>query len=439
MAELSDKELLEKRADLCEDERKLVERITELSSDEMDKLDIIQADIETIDRKRNLLVKFEGATRRGDEIISRIPPPADAAGEDRGVEHFETLGEQLVAVSHACTAGASHRIDPRLTASEMRATGMGESVPHEGGFTVDQSLQAGILTKTHARAQLYGRVDYKIPIGPGLNGTKIPFEDETSRADGSRSGGVQGYWIDEAGEITASTAKVGRKELSLFKLGALCYVTDELLQDSVALEGYIMNAYPKELAFKVDDAIHSGDGAGKPLGFATAANPAFIGITKETGQPAATILAENVEKVYARAWGGSNPNLEWYVNQSAYPQLFQLHHVIGMGGVPMFIEPGRLPDTPNGALLGKPIRITEHAAALGTVGDIVLADIKDEYIIIEKGTLQADTSIHVRFIYAEMAYRFILRINGQPAWNSALTPKDAGDTVSPFVGIATRA
>jgi hypothetical protein len=39
-----------------------------------------------------------------------------------------------------------------------------------------------------------------------------------------------------------------------------------------------------------------------------------------------------------------------------------------------------------------------------------------------------------------MAYRFTMRVNGQPLWNKPLTPyKGTSSTVSPFVNLAVRA
>jgi len=83
--------------------------------------------------------------------------------------------------------------------------------------------------------------------------------------------------------------------------------------------------------------------------------------------------------------------------------------------------------------------VHESSATLGTVGDIILADLR-EYQGIEKGGIQSASSIHVRFLEGETCYRFIYRVDGQPAWNAPLTPfKGASNTVSPFVALATRA
>jgi hypothetical protein len=46
--------------------------------------------------------------------------------------------------------------------------------------------------------------------------------------------------------------------------------------------------------------------------------------------------------------------------------------------------------------------------------------------------------MHVRFVYDEMAFRFTYRVNGHPAWKSALTPCKGSNSVSPFVTLETR-
>jgi HK97 family phage major capsid protein len=60
-----------------------------------------------------------------------------------------------------------------------------------------------------------------------------------SRADGSRWGGVQGYWAPEAGAVTASKPRFALLTLELHKLTALVNVTDELLKDATGLDGTI--------------------------------------------------------------------------------------------------------------------------------------------------------------------------------------------------------
>ena len=92
---------------------------------------------------------------------------------------------------------------------------------------------------------------------------------------------------------------------------------------------------------------------------------------------------------------------------------------------------------PYNTLMGRPVIAIEQCPTLGTVGDIIAADLS-QYLGITKGGLQSASSMHVRFLYDEMTFRFVLRVDGQPLWSSALTPFKGSDTQGPFVVLATR-
>jgi HK97 family phage major capsid protein len=234
----------------------------------------------------------------------------------------------------------------------------------------------------------------------------------------------------------ASTPKFRQIDLNLHKLIGLLYSTDELLQDATALESIIMEAFPNVFGFKLDEAIFRGTGVGQPKGI-MATGPK-VQVAKETGQVAKTIVAENIEKMYARMWTPSLSKAAWFINQDCWPTIFQLHHVVGTGGVPMFIPSGGLSQAPFGTLLGRPIIPIEQAATVGSVGDITFADF-NQYKLIDKGGIASDSSIHVRFEYDESVFRFVMRVDGQPLWATALTPAQGSNTVSPFITLAARA
>jgi HK97 family phage major capsid protein len=111
--------------------------------------------------------------------------------------------------------------------------------------------------------------------------------------------------------------------------------------------------------------------------------------------------------------------------------------IVGTGGSPIYMPPGGLSASPYGTLFGRPMLPIEQASTVGTVGDILLLD-PTQYIMGDKGGMQSASSVHVRFIYDESVYRFTLRTDGQPLWNSALTPAKGSNTLSPFVALATR-
>lgn len=320
----------------------------------------------------------------------------------------------------------------KVTADFRAATGSSEGVPSDGGFLVGKEMSDGIVKRVYDNAQLISRARRRTLTG-NVNGIKMNGIDETSRADGSRHGGVRAYWVAEAETITASKPKFRQMEFDLKKLAALYYATDEVLQDASVLQAEAEDAVSDELGFKIQDAIFRGDGAGKPMGILN--SPSLVTQAKEVGQEAATIVYENVLKMFSRVWG---QNAIWYGNQEIIPTLGLMSIPVGTGGVPVFLPGNGASDRPFDILFGRPIVWIEQAAALGTAGDLVLADM-DQYQIIDKGGVQMAMSIHVQFTADETVFRWVTRVDGQPIWNSPLTPYKGTATRSPFVALAARA
>jgi HK97 family phage major capsid protein len=354
---------------------------------------------------------------------------AERNGEEKKAEGFESFGHMLHAVANAAKPGG--RVDQRLMAGP---TGLNEGVGSDGGFLVQTDVQTQVRQRAYTQGEILKRVN-KIPISGNSNGIKLYGIDETSRADGSRFGGIRSYWTAEGGLKLDSKPKFREMDMRLHKIAALVYCTDELLQDTAALEAWITSRLPDELRFKAEDAILTGTGAGMPLGIFNSG--AAITVPAEAGQLAGTVVFENIVNMWSRLYASSRSNAVWLVDQSVEPQLYTMSLSIGAGGIPVYMPAGGISGAPFSTLFGRPIITVEYLSQLGTKGDIVLADLS-QYTVIDKGDVQQASSMHVRFLYDETVYRFVYRIDGQPEWNSPLTPKNGGATVSPFVVLATR-
>jgi len=364
------------------------------------------------------------------QIVKRFTPSEIKVAKDAGGQPFESLGQQLMAVKDFYITGGM-KADPRLKAP----VGLSEGQPSEGGFLVQTDFATTLLEKVYADSSVVSRVT-RIPISANSNAIKIPAVSESSRADGSRFGGIRAYWAAEAGTKTASQPAFEQVSLELKKLVGLCYATDELLQDAPALESWIRMAFAKEFDFRITDAILNGNGAGKPLGIENA--PCVISVAKEAGQAADTVVYENIINMWARLYAPCRPNAVWLISQDIEPQLFSMALAIGTGGVPVYMPAGGISGVPYGTLMGRPVLPIEQCDNVGDVGDILLADLS-QYIMIDKGGIQSASSIHVYFTTDQTAFRFVYRCDGQPWWKSALTPFNGGNTQSPFINLAARA
>jgi len=389
--------------------------------------------------------KVVEAQERQEQMASELAAPQSAltvpntakieVGKDRAEkDRFLSLGEQLAAIINAGRPGGT--VDPRLRI-QAAATGLGESVPSDGGFLIQQDHANRLFEDLFDNGLIAGECE-KIPISATSNGIVLNGYDETSRAS-SIAGGIIVYHADEAEEKQKSKPKFRRVELSLKKLIGLCYLTDELMMDAPAMETRVSSAFQGAFNFQVQDDLVNGTGAGMALGILNAG--CLVSVGKEAAQPASTIMAENIVNMYSRRFAAQTGNYKWYYNQNIEPQLFTMSLAVGTGGIPIYMPPGGLSDAPYGRLMGLPAIAIEQAATLGTKGDIILANFKDGYIMAEKGGLKQDMSIHVRFQYDETALRFVLRMDGQPWRALPLTPYKGGatSTQSHFITLDARA
>lgn len=370
--------------------------------------------------------------------------PGGKSQEEPQPRPFKSFGEFASAVARAelSAKAGQHAVDKRLLEISTKAPlGAAEGVGADGGFLVQQDYATETFQRIYDTGQLLnGTGIRRVPISAHSNGLEIPAIDETSRVDGSRWGGVQVFRQAEGSAPTAKRPKYRMIQLRLKKMLGFSYVTEELLNDSAALGTILQEAFAEEFGFKMDQEIFAGVGADGMLGYTK--SKALVIVAKETGQPAKTILTENILNMWSRLWGQSWGRGNWFINQDTMPQLGQLSLKVGTGGIPVYMPAGGfggLTEKPFGTLFGRPVRPLEQAPTLGTVGDITLADLS-QYVMIEKGDIQGAVSMHLKFDTDELAFRWILRNDGQPLWHLPLTPASGSpNTLSPFVALATRA
>jgi HK97 family phage major capsid protein len=344
--------------------------------------------------------------------------------EDAADKPFESLAEQMNAVK-AFEVSNGRSFDPRLKRLEAKAPlGLNEGVPSQGGFLLDPTISAEFLAPIHQEG-VFSRLVRRLPVGSNSNYGWINGIDETSRATGSRFGGVQAYWRPEAGSVTATKPKFRRVNWELKSLEVLMYITDEQLQDASQTSAIARQSAVEELNFFVNDAIVNGDGVGKPLGVLN--SPALISAVRTNAN-----LIDNADIL--RMWQRMHPshrgNSAWFINSEAEPQLDQLYLTSSLEA--RYITYGA-----DGVMRmkGRPVYVTEFNPGLGSVGDILLADMSD-YLMWEKGGIQSSVNPWLQWLTGEQAFKFTYRVDGQPATYSALTPFKGTNTQSPYVALA---
>ena len=439
------KELRARRKDAQLRGNKILNKATaesrDLTDDEEKMLDELKKEVEKYDKQIERVEAFVIKDKPKQEENSRRDEDNDDDKEDDDDEdekppkekpeqnsqrNFRSFGEQALAVYRAAQPGG--RIDTRL--STRAASGMNATDPTDGGFLVQTDFVKELMKLTHETGLLQNKC-HKIPLSTNANSIRINAIDEISRVNGSRWGGLQTFWQDEAEKMIESKPKFRQIELSLKKLTGICKVTDELLQDAAALETVLKNGFAEEFGFKMDEAILKGTGGGQPLGILNSGS--LVKVEPEAGQTE-KITVQNLITMWSRIWSRSRTKSVWLVN----PEIEPLLYTLTVGDKPIYIPAGSMANEPYGKLLGRPVIALEQCSALGEIGDIILADM-GQYVTIEKGGIRAESSIHVRFAYDESMFRFIYRTDGQPLWHQPLKPYNkSGALVSPFIALAKR-
>lgn len=331
---------------------------------------------------------------------------------------FENFGEFLNSVKRASQGD----MDERFRATHFERSG------EDGGFLVPEEMMSTIAEKMGGDEALLPRTTSFDVSGNSLS---LPTDELQPW-----TGGIEAYWTAEGRQIQESKHRFGEANWKLNKLAALVKVTDELLEDTTALESYVLGKAPGALDYKVNSAIISGSGAGQPKGIL---NSDFrVAVAKESGQAADTIVAENVIKMYSRMIPASRSRAVWYINAQAEEQLRLMKND---NGEYIYLAPGsQMNQSPYGLLMGRPVLpMLASMPQLGDEGDIIFADLSYYYTIKKVGGVKQAISSHLFFDQAINAYRFTFRLDGSCPFKSPVVTEFGNHEMSGIVTLADRA
>jgi len=380
----------------------------------------ISRELEALEKKEEILNRLKASQGRKTTPAPLGTPaaPAPAASAKDKFGGFESSGGFLMAV-RAAAGGQIH---------ENFKNVMYEKNAEDGGYLVPEDISNEIIKKLATDGEsLYAKTrQFKV----SGNGLSLPIDEAQPW-----NMGIQAYWVDEGEQLTETKNKLGRAHWRLKKVGALVKLTDEMLEDAVAIESYIKIAAPEAIMHKINEAILTGDGAGKPFGLL---NSAFtVTVPKETSQLADTIVARNVINMYTRMIPAARAGAEWLVHAAAESQLLTMKDDNDNF---IYLAPGsQMNQSPYGVLLGRPVRVMMSCLpTLGDAGDIIFANLSYYYTIAKAG-IKSASSIHLHFDREITAFRFTMRIDGSVPFKTPVTTQYGNYQMSAFVKLADRA
>lgn len=332
--------------------------------------------------------------------------------------HFSSPTDFYNAVFRAARA----KPDPRLLAAAA-GTLSSEGVGADGGYAVPPDYQRLINERLFGVGSLLTYCDQR-PVKSSVG--SFPNDEAPPWAD---SPGVQAYWVDEGASIDLSKPRLSVGTVKLRRLACLVPVSGEIDEDS-DIGAFIERKAPAAIEYKIGAGIISGPGSARMQGITTA--PATITVAAEGGQTADTINATNISKMWARMWVGGHARAIWI----AHPDVASQFAALNANGTDVF-TPGDA-NAPVGRIMGRPIILSEACEQLGDLGDILLADLGEYLLGMNSAGIKLATSIHVYFDADAVAFKFTLRVAGQPWWSAPQPSRVGGLTRSPFVLLGAR-
>ena len=401
--------------------------------------ELLERESQALDTGTGRPLEVPGATRVSVDAPKLLQDPK------RGFKHF---GEYAAAVKRDSRNGANATDERlRLIVAAAPTTFGSEGTGADGGFAVPPEFSREIWTYSIREDSLIPFCD-RTPV----EGNSMIFPKDETVPWGTD--GVRAYWQVEAGAGTQTKPALGTLTLRLHKLMALIPITDELLEDTNALNAYIPEKAGLSIRYKTNEAILFGNGNGQPLGCLN--GNAALTVSKDSGQSTLTLTDTNIANMKARLPPGAKRSRLWLINNDVLPALFTLRQSAGAGH-PLYVPFGggfpALQNPPNtnpddeedffaaldGMLYNMPVYVSQHANTFSSLGDVMLLDLS-YYRVITKdgGGVETATSMHLYFDADATAFRMLFRVDGQPKISKQISPAKGSNKLSPFLQLQAR-
>ena len=253
----------------------------------------------------------------------------------------------------------------------------------------------------------------------------IPAMDSEDSSAGY-IGGVGAVWQGEGKAAAEVSPKLRMLTLKTHKLAMYVSASREVIEDSGNLAGVLGNQMVYALQQTADEVILTGNGVAQPLGVIY--SPARIDYTRNA---AGAVSFADVAGMYARLHPAFARGAVWVGHPSIIPQLL----VMADAGSHAIWRPtmsGAVEGVPGMPLLGLPLLLTDKLPALGTCGDLVLANLAQYAVGIRRGTI-LETTNSAYWSQDLFRFRVVMRLDGGSLLDSPITPRTGGSTLSAFV------
>lgn len=339
-------------------------------------------------------------------------------------------------MSTATRSGAPELTSFAAVSRAMNTTSTGSN----GGFILSVELARQIWDKAR---EVDGPLSRCLFLTTTKNEFNLPAFDESSRATGSRWGGIRAHW--EGSDYANLTPYLSDPATAIVPFNPeRCIVysqmSNDLLDDAELAESALSYAAHYDIRFSLVDAMINGLGIKRPLGVIKA--PATVTVTRAVS---ADIAVADVNSMWSKLYGPCRRNAIWLTNDDTLLKLDATATTAGW--LSNIYLPQGMYGNPYPLLKGRPVIACEQCPALGQPGDLILGDwsqyglcarsvdgapdIGMSYLPLAS-VIEARSSDEKFFDTDQTAFLWKLRVDGKPMWRKQMTIADGSQTCGPF-------
>lgn len=285
--------------------------------------------------------------------------------------------------------------------------------------------------------ELYQVPPYEPPVFPDKvrvypmesNVLNVPSLDQTSTPSNGATafaGGVSVGWVSEGSAPSDSTYPAFKNiSLTAAKLLAFTQVSRELLDNSLlSVEQILTEQFRRAVLGIINYEVFNGTGGGNTKLYGLVEANATVEVARKT---AGSVDWTDLAKMWARLAPQSKNNACWFINPLVSDKFSPINAPTHLSWTIDSVT-----GKPVMNFLGCPVVPTEFLPALGTEGDVLLAD-ASYYVAGLNKNIAIESSPHVAFNSDSIVYRVSLRMAGKPGLTAPITLADGSSQVSPFV------
>lgn len=371
------KKLSEERANAWEQAKELLDVAAtenrELTAEESEKFDRINADLDTKDARIKSILDAEQRARDIEESRARLGVKRDLGGESKPeIDDNDTVR--------------------RLMAGEIRSAKFEKRA-------VTKSGAAGTIPTS-----VYDRIVEHLVQGNVVRGLSTVINTssgETLNVPKSTAFSTASI-VGEAAQASTSDPTLGTTALGAYKYVVLVQLSNELAQDAaVDVGGFLARQAGIALGVATRGHMTTGDGSSKPYGIVTRATTGVTGAAGASGAFTADNLIDlrySVNGVYT-----AQPGCGWMINSTGMAAARKLKDTTNQ----YLFQPGL-----NGnvdSLLGFPVHINDSMANPANSAKSVLFGHLPSYFIREVNGIDVAVSDDFAFDYSVRTFRVTLR------------------------------